>query len=118
MYPQEDFLHWEVSVNQLWRRGPEWLYTGVAESCVETELPSMPEECVVELKTKPTRSLTLVNTVLECCVSKQIDCKRFSTLSMLLRVIAQVLRAVELFKNRKNDQSNNWSNAVTLAQLT
>ena len=59
----------------------------------------MPEGCVVELKTKPTQSLMLVNTVLECAVSRLIDCKRFSTLSTLLRVTAQVLRAVELFKN-------------------
>ena len=75
----------------------------------------MPEGCVVELKTKPTQSLTLVNTALECAVSRLIDCKRFSTLSMLLRVTAQVLRAVELFKN---NQSNNQSNTVTLVQLT
>ena len=106
----------EVSVNQLWRQGPAWLHVGV-EPYVETEPPSMPEECIVELKTRVARSLTLVNTVSKCVVSELIDCKRFSALSRLLRVTAQVLRAVEKFKNWKNHQGNTHS-TVTLGQMT
>ena len=87
------------------------------EPYVETEPPSMPEECIVELKTGVARSLTLVNTVSKCVVSELIDCKRFSALSRVLRVTAQVLRAVEKFKNWKNHQGNTHS-TVTLAQMT
>lgn len=61
-------------MNQLWRQGPEWLHVG-GEPYVETEPPSMPEECMVELKTRVARSLTLVNTVSKCVVSELIDCK-------------------------------------------
>ena len=69
-----------------------------------------------ELKTKPTQSMTLVNTVSKCAMGGLIECKKFSTLSTLLKVTAQVLRTVELFKNQKNKQSNDHSNTVTLAQ--
>ena len=66
--PSRGLTTLEVSVNQLWRQGPEWLYVGV-EPCVKTTSLSMPEECTVELRTKATRALTLVSTVSKSGVS-------------------------------------------------
>ena len=42
-----------------------------------------------------------------------IDCRRFSTLAKLLRVTAQVLRAVELFSKKRKQ-----TNTVTTEQIS
>ena len=96
----------EVSVNQLWRQGPEWLYAGV-EPCAETKpLSTMPEECTTELRKCSARALTLVTTISKPVVSELIDSKRFSTLAKLLRVTALVLQAIEKFKIKRNCRSD------------
>ena len=111
--PSRGLTALEVSVNQLWRQGPEWLYVGV-EPCTETESLSMPEECTMELRKRAARALTLVSTVSKHGVGELIDCKKFSSLAKLLRVTAQVLRAIERFKNRRNVHSD----TLTRVQLT
>ena len=88
----------EVSVNQLWRQGLEWLYARV-EPCAETNpLSTMPEECTMELRKCSVHAITLVTTISKPLVSELIDCKSFSKLAKLLRVTALVLQAVEKFK--------------------
>ena len=74
----------------------------------------MPEECTMELRKRASHALTLVNTVSRTGVSELIDCKRFSSLTKLLRVTTQVLRAVEKFKNQRNPQSD----ALIVAQMS
>ena len=104
--PSRGLTALELSVNQLWRRGPEWLLAGV-DSCPQLETPSaMPEECSLELKAKAVRSLNLVTTDTKCPIGKLIECEKFSSLTRLLRVTAQVLRAVEKFKTLRNHQPN------------
>ena len=50
--PSRGLTTLELSVNQLWRQGPEWLLVGV-NPCSEPQMPSaMPEECSLELKAK------------------------------------------------------------------
>jgi hypothetical protein len=78
---------------------------------METKLLSMPDECTVELRTKAARALTLVGVDTMHSVSVLIDCKKFSTVSKLLRVTAQVLRAIEKFKKGKNCPSDNLTTA-------
>ena len=114
--PSRGLTALEVSVNQLWRRGPDWLYTGL-EPRVDAEPLSMPEECSLELKAKAVPLLTLVTLSSRCPISNLIDCKKFSSLSKLLRVTAQVLRAVKKFKSLKSHQPDPQP-ATTLKQVT
>ena len=65
----------------------------------------MPDECTIELQTKAAQPLTLVNVNSRCNVSVLIDCKKFGTLTKLLKVTAQVLRAIEKFKRGRNCSS-------------
>ena len=111
--PSRGLTTLEVSVSQLWQQGPEWLCVGL-ETCDETNPQSMPEECTMELRKGASHALTLVNTVSKTGVSELIDCKRFSSLSKLLRVTAQVLRAIEKFKKQRNQQSD----ALIVAQMS
>ena len=68
-------------------------------------MPStMPDECSLELKAKALRSLNLVTTDTKCPISQLIDCKKFSSLTKLLGVTAQVLMAVEKFKALRSRQ--------------
>ena len=50
----------ELSVNQLWRQGPDWL--GMDLPWTDSEPACMPEECAVELKISGPQSLNLVTT--------------------------------------------------------
>ncbi len=95
-----------MSVNQLWRRGPEWLDADNTP-CGEVKTHPMPEECSAELKTSAQRSHNLVATKSEGSISELLDCESFGTLSRLLRVTAQVLRAVGVFKKSYIDISAN-----------
>lgn len=70
---------------------------------METEPPTMPDECTTELRTKAARVLTLISVDSRYGVSALIDCKKFGTLTKLLRVTAQVLRAIEKFKKCPSD---------------
>lgn len=84
----------ELSVNQLWRHGPEWLGTKLT-SQGETD---MPEECAMEMKVKSQPSHSLVAPNPKPTIGEIMDCRKYSTLSRLLRVMAYVLRAVKRFK--------------------
>ena len=99
----------ELAASELWREGPEWLHVNPC-SDIELESLSMPEECAAELKRSGT--LVLVNTVSSSTVSDLIDCSKFSSLSKLLRTTAQVLRAVERFKQLCSDST------VTITHIT
>ena len=102
--PTRGLMTLELSVNQLWRQGTDWLLTGV-DSCPEVEVPStMPDECSSELKAKALQSHNVVTTDTKGPISQLIDCKKFSSLTKLLRVTAQVLMAVEKFKALRSRQ--------------
>ena len=88
----------ELSVNQLWRHGPEWLGTKLT-SQDESDSGSMPEECAMEMKAKSQPSHNLLAPNPKQTVGEIMDCWNYSTLSRLLRVTAYVLRAVKRFKD-------------------
>ena len=81
-------------MNQLWRQGPEWLNEDFVAPHTEFETDAMPEECSVELKASTMRSLNLMITDSRSGIDDLMTCQNFSTLSRLLRVTAQVMRAI------------------------
>ena len=89
----------ELAVNQLWRRGPDWLHVDVPST--DSEPTCMPEECAAELKVTAVQSHNLVTTDAQGSVDNLLSCKNFSTLAKLLRVTAYVVRAVRRFKGTK-----------------
>ena len=92
----------EVSINQLWRWGPEWLCAevdSVAPSGGSGPQLTMPNECSVELRASSTRVQALLSVNLKPAVNAVIDSSRYSSLTKLLRVTARVLLAVRKFKN-------------------
>lgn len=89
----------ELSVNQLWREGPEWLKQISDTPHLESATDIMPEECAQELKAT-TKSLNLMTTDSRSTIDDLMNCQNYSTYSKLLRVTAQVLRAVRRFKAR------------------
>ena len=100
--PSRGLTTMEVAVNQLWRRGPEWLYED-ALPCSGAEPGCMPEECSAELTATALRSLNLVVNESHGSISSLLSCEKFSTISKLLRVTAYVMRAVRRFKKSKDD---------------
>ena len=56
-------------------------------------------------KASAMRSLNLVTMDCKCAVGELLDCKNFGTLSRLLRVTVQVLRAVKKFKEFEEQHS-------------
>ena len=88
-------------MNQLWRRGPGWLYADVPWT--DPELTCMPEECAVELKATALRSVNLVTTDSQDSIHNLLNSEKFSTSSRMLRVTAYVMRAVRRIKNNREE---------------
>ena len=77
----------ELSVNLLWRTGPEWLETE-APLDPDTESLPMPEPCSLELKATCKKSHTLLAVEKQCTLRDVVQCYKFSSLQRLLRVPA------------------------------
>ena len=88
----------DLSLHQLWRRGPEWLTVAVPVHDMQVPL-AMPEECAKEMKASrpPAHSLLVMET--EPRVGKILNCEDYGSMPHLLRVTAYTLRAVKRFKN-------------------
>ena len=87
----------ELSVNALWRDGPEWLQEKQLYD-TKAELP-MPEDCIEEMKAKD-RNLVhgLLTTKEPSGLGQVMNCEDFSTLDRLLQVTAQVLKFCRILK--------------------
>lgn len=92
----------ELSVSQLWRRGPDWMQTGFEPSS-ESDVQCIPRECAAELKA--TQYHNLLSMESEQPIETILDPARFSTLSRLIGVTVQVLRAVQKFKQLKRSKA-------------
>ena len=92
----------ELTVNRLWRQGPDWLNSDLLwvepEPCV-----SMPEECAVELKATALSSIVTSESL--GSIGNLMTCDKYSTLPKLLRVTAYVVRAARRFKGTREDVS-------------
>ena len=89
----------EFSVNQLWRNGPEWLTKDPATPQYDLEQDMMPDQCYPELRASAVKSLNLTSTDSQGTIENLMKCQDYSTLWRLLRVTAQILRAIKGFKN-------------------
>ena len=80
----------ELSVSQLWKRGPEWLQTGLKPSAQEHDA-QIPSECASELKTGQSHSLLASKS---SSIESILDPARCSTFLRLSGITVTVLRAV------------------------
>ena len=103
----------ELSVNKLWREGPDWLREKEAAEC-QGDIP-MPEECISEMKAK---SQGLTHSLLAAeepsSLSKIIDCSQFSMIQRLFRVTAYVLKFTSILKQRVKSNNNMSSTSSTI----
>ena len=104
----------ELSVNRLWRYGPERLNASMAPQ-EEPDSVNMPKECAAEVRAKSQPAHNLLAPDSRPTMGEIIDCKDYSTMSRLLRVTAYVLRAVKRFKNGSSAHSH--STALTTEEL-
>ena len=102
-------------MSQLWKEGPEWLKLWTDPLPLRRTADAMPEECVQELRVA-FKSLSLISAESRTTIADLMTCQNFSTYLRLLRVTAQVLRAVERFKAGKN-RSPGDTTAITPRQL-
>ena len=83
----------ELSVNKLWREGPDWLREGEILNAQENTV--MPEECISEMKVLDRKStLSLLVTEERPSLSQILHCEQYSTICRLLRVTAYVVKFV------------------------
>ena len=87
----------ELSVNTLWRNGPDWLRNG-EEECNQDSL-EMPEECTTEMQSADRKLVhSLLNTGSLTGLKQIIRVENYSSLSRLFQVTAHVLKFVQLLK--------------------
>ena len=89
----------EISVNQLWREGPRWLKESIISPTIDPNDDNIPDECTQELRKTTTNSISLAATEAGSTIEDLITCRDYSSYTRLLRVTAQVLRAVKRFKH-------------------
>ena len=89
----------QLSVNVLWRHGPEWLSDSkVVEG---NHLDDMPEDCVTEMKAADQRlAHSLLMSTSPTGLGQIMDCERFGTLSRLLKVTTYVVKFVRMLKKK------------------
>ena len=76
--PSRGMTSLELSVNQLWRHGPEWLQMGF-EPCVSNAVQEMSNECATEIKN--VKSHSLISAQSSTAIEAVIEPTRYSTLS-------------------------------------
>ena len=59
----------------------------------------MPDQCYTELRVSAVKSLNLISTDSHGTIESLMKCQDYSTLSRLLRVTTQILRAIKGFKH-------------------
>ena len=96
--PSRGLTPLELSVNKLWRNGPEWLQAPIGVSSLPVEIP---EPCIEEMKISSRRDvhslLTSTKTQDLNCI---IGCKRYSSVQRLYRVTAYVLKFISLLRKQ------------------
>ena len=113
--PSRGLTALELSMNRLWKEGPEWLKLGTDPLPSRPAADAMPEECAQELKVT-TKSLSLISAESRNTIEGLMTCQNFSTYSRILRVTAQVLKAVKRFKTGKSGSSDDTT-TITPAEL-
>ena len=90
----------ELTANQLWKYGPEWLRTPKLP-CETPSLEEIPEPCLAELKAPSKVGVhSLLTSQLPCHISNIVNIAQYSSVHKLLRVTAYVLKFVMILKKR------------------
>ncbi len=113
--PSRGLTALELSMNRLWKEGTEWLKLGTDPLPSRPAADTMPEECAQELRVT-TNSLSLISGESRNTIEDLMTCQNFSTYSRLLRVTAQVLKAVKRFKTGKS-RSPDDATTITPGEL-
>lgn len=96
--PSRGLTPLELSVNLLWRKGPEWLSDKLDN---EEQMDEMPEGCATEMKAANRKSTHgLLTTNPSSGLRQILKCEDYSSLPKLLRVTAYTLKFVRLLKRR------------------
>ena len=95
----------ELTSNELWSCGPEWLTDVETHSCQDEKEITPPKECLVEVRSTKSRTVNLIVNTTPQTLSNIINIENFGTLDRLVRVTAYVLRFVKILKakTRKSD---------------
>ena len=95
--PSRGLTPLDLSVNQMWRNGPEWLKTSINVTPLSEEIPEL---YVAELKTT---SQGVVHNLLATqppSIGELINIQRFSSVHRLYRTTAYVLKFLKLLRKR------------------
>ena len=107
----------ELSVNKLWREGPDWLREGEILNAQENTV--MPEECISEMKALDRKStLNLLVTEERPSLSQILHCEQYSTIRRLLRVTAYVVKFVRLLKQKTQSSDTSPSTVLTATEIS
>ena len=107
----------ELSVNKLWREGPDWLREGEILKAQENTV--MPEECISEMKALDRKStLSLLVTEERPSLSQILHCEQYSTIYRLLRVTAYVVKFVRFLKQKIQSSDTSPSTVLTATEIS
>ena len=97
--PSRGLAPLELSVNTLWRNGPNWLPE--AKDGEADDNQEIPDECLSEIKAKDrTRVQGLLTTDSTIGLRNIFNCEDFSSIDRLLRVTALVLKFCRLLRTK------------------
>ena len=117
--PSRGLTSLELSVSQLWRKGPEWLKGGISDSDEDENSFLMPEECAKELKAQMVSSAhNMVVSEPPTGIGDCMNCEDYGSMIRLCRTTAYLLRAVEIFKSmRESTPSRDRQTELTAMEL-
>ena len=92
-----------LAVNSVWWHGAEWLLSSEDMWPTKKRILDPPDHCVSEMKETGRNSQLALHAQAERCphISRIIDCKRYSSLSKLLRVTSYVVRFVKNCRSKR-----------------
>ena len=97
--PSRGLTPLELSVNQLWKNGPEWLKISINVAPLQEEIPEL---CVAELKTTSQGVVHNFLTTQSPSIGQFINIRRFSSIHKLYRTTVRVLKFVKLLRKKVN----------------
>ena len=107
----------ELSVNKLWREGPDRLREGEILNAQENTV--MPEECISEMKALDRKStLSLLVTEERLSLSHILHCEQYSTICRLLWVTTYMLKFIRLLKQKIQSSDTSPSTVLTATEIS
>ena len=95
--PSRGLTPLELSVNQMWKNGPEWLKTAINVTPLPEEIPEL---CVAELKITSQGAVHNLLATQPPSIGELINIQRFSSVHRLYRTTAYVLKFLKLLRKK------------------